>query len=123
MSKKQLTIFIISCVILLALIGGWVFWYLTRPSLQQDNQPTAETEDQKSKIINLKSEIDTSDWQTYRNEEYRFEVKYPKGWELDEEYKQYNSHNVIAIKKMFTNQNGSTDGSIIKINIYSADKR
>ena len=27
-------------------------------------------------------DIDTSNWKTYRNEEYGFEVKYPEGWEL-----------------------------------------
>ncbi len=26
--------------------------------------------------------IDTSDWKTYRNEEYGFEVKYPKEWNI-----------------------------------------
>ena len=27
-------------------------------------------------------ELDTSDWKVYRNEEYGFEIRYPKNWEL-----------------------------------------
>src|SRR3989344_6261725 len=26
--------------------------------------------------------LDTSDWQTYRNEEFGFEVRYPRGWDI-----------------------------------------
>ena len=32
-----------------------------------------------------KEEIDTSNWKTYRNEEYGFEVKYPEEWEISSE--------------------------------------
>ncbi len=31
--------------------------------------------------------VDTSDWQTYRNEEYGYEFKYPRGWEEVDYYK------------------------------------
>ncbi len=31
------------------------------------------------------SEADTSDWKTYRNDKYGFEIKYPVNWKLSEE--------------------------------------
>ena len=33
-----------------------------------------------------KISIDTSTWQTYRNEEYGFEVRYPKDWKITRDY-------------------------------------
>ncbi len=32
----------------------------------------------------LETEIDTSDWKVYRNEEYRFEVRYPEKWKVEQ---------------------------------------
>jgi len=92
MSKKAI-ITIVIAVVILVVAGGW-FWYgekqkpVREPVVQNgaeqvdDNQPVL---DAGSEINNQQSEIDMSDWQTYRNEEYGFEVRYPEGWEMKEE--------------------------------------
>ena len=87
MSKKAI-ITIVIAVVILVVAGGW-FWYgekqkpVREPVVQNgaeqvdDNQPVLDAE---SEISNQQSEIDMSDWLTYRNEEYGFEVRYPEGW-------------------------------------------
>jgi len=40
------------------------------------------------------TEIDTSNWRTYRNEEYGFELKYPQDWTIQDNYNQL-PHDVI----------------------------
>lgn len=42
-----------------------------------DNDPISISDEDP---IVITSDIDTSDWKTYRNEELGFEVKYPEGW-------------------------------------------
>ena len=89
--KKTLIITIIS-VIVLALIGGGVVWYFkiqkqepVNPPVTENNNPVEERENNEltGEVVSGGDEIDTSDWLTYRNEEYGFELKYPQGWEID----------------------------------------
>ncbi len=47
------------------------------------------------KTCEFKQEIDTSNWQTYRNEKYGFEVKYPADWIFSEGYSQQTTEGSI----------------------------
>ncbi|MGB0757204.1 MAG: PsbP-related protein [Patescibacteria group bacterium] len=78
MNKKILIYAIIILVIFAAGSAGYV-WYVGNSGQLSEQQSTTQTQDDKELIT---SDIDTSDWQTYRNEEYGFEFKYPEGWEI-----------------------------------------
>jgi len=55
-------------IILAIIVGGGALWYVKRPE-----QPYQPPEIKKS---------ETASWKTYKNEEYGYEIKYPKDWEL-----------------------------------------
>ncbi|MBU1998717.1 MAG: hypothetical protein KKE64_04390 [Candidatus Omnitrophica bacterium] len=78
MKSKRLLILVIILIAVIALAG--VLWYGNRPVNDQpepkpnDNKTATTTEE----VIDTEEDIDTSDWQTYRNIIYNYELKYPK---------------------------------------------
>lgn len=78
MNNKRLIIAVTIAVVMLA--GAYLI-FRNKPTsenkVSQQNQPEIEKNE---------GTVDTSSWKTYRNEEYRFEVKYPEtgGWRLGE---------------------------------------
>ena len=83
--KKPLIITIIA-VIILALSGG-AFWYFKAQEQEiinenelvvENGEESEEVKGKEKEQIKEEDKIDTSDWQTYKNEEYGFELEYPK---------------------------------------------
>jgi len=99
MSKKQFTITISIVVVILAAVGG-VVWY-AQSQQQNQNQPVTENSGQGSQdssntannqlqgevVGSSAADVDTSNWLTYRNKEYGFEVKYPRELKVNESKK------------------------------------
>lgn len=78
---------IILVILVLLLVAGGV-WY-ARGSAPQT--PPIANDDGKQVVDKTENElsggeIDTSDWKTYRNDKYGFELKMPQKWEASEKY-------------------------------------
>ena len=106
MKKALATIGLIAFVVLL-LLG---IRYLL---IEIDKMEHERLEVQSQLLVNFNrniktEEMDTSDWLTYRNEEYGFEVKYPKDWQLENE--------ILYSPEMFEVREGGPYSLLIKFN-------
>lgn len=61
-------------------INGYL--YFLRLSYLEQGANTAQQNEQRIQELRVQR-LDTSDWQTYHNEEYGFEVRYPSNWTRD----------------------------------------
>lgn len=88
MNQKAL---ILSIPIILAvfLFGGWLLLRDQKMTEESPKPPMVrENLTQKPGNIEPSMDVDTSNWKTYRNEEYRFELKYPEEWAVKENRKE-----------------------------------
>jgi len=82
-NQKGSTLIGIIAVIIVAIIcgGGFLAWKYYSELEEKEGAETLEIETLKDETADLSAEVLTEeDWETYRNEEYGFEMKYPNNW-------------------------------------------
>ena len=100
-NKKNLTIAIISIVIL-AIVSGSTFWYLNQGSeeiivtLEDNKQEEALENWDNAKVWPEEKfiEEDYEGWKEYVNEEFGYSLKYPKDWIFEDDSEFSSSHTI-----------------------------
>jgi hypothetical protein len=84
MNRKNAIYSIITLILAIIIAGGFWTWKGNQKVkvIQQQSQ-TENQNQERQQTESQQVEIDMSDWKTYRNEEYGFEIKYPSvGWTI-----------------------------------------
>ena len=101
-------------VVALAVIAGLGVWFLSDPEQVKPIIP----EEELTKDI----EDETTDWLTYRNEEYGFEIKHPANWQVNSltlKIKKPNSDSYLEIIKNENKENLVLDEWFKKVTVIN----
>ncbi|MBT4516976.1 MAG: hypothetical protein HOC78_03690 [Candidatus Komeilibacteria bacterium] len=88
---------VILALFILILAGSFIYLQINRPIEEDNLVNTNQSEEQIDLSAEALAKMDTSGWLTYRNEEYGFEFKYKKEWDINEEYKKYYDYDFFNI--------------------------
>ncbi|MFH0863896.1 MAG: hypothetical protein V1858_02330, partial [Candidatus Gottesmanbacteria bacterium] len=84
-----------------------------------DGQSVERGENSVGEVVDETEEIDTSDWLTYRNEEYGFEIKYPNDWIYNDQQGEPNPHLLEWVYFFRQDPKHSKDFDRVEIKIYN----
>jgi len=72
-----------SILIAVSLITGWFLVWKIHETKETLNDSIFVSDQITKNLVQNIGTVDTSNWKTYRNEEFRFEMKYPENWEIN----------------------------------------
>lgn len=107
-------IVVVAIAVILALVIGVCFWVWKNEKNAARQEVQNQEQQQNEQKENEQDVIDMSDWKTYRNEEFGFEVGYPKDWEVDVQSHTGGllpSRNILSKKDIFKNKGYSMEFS------------
>ncbi|MEA2007480.1 MAG: hypothetical protein U9O20_05000 [Patescibacteria group bacterium] len=97
--KFNKKILILAPIILgLFVLGGCYKQEGEEKALVNENEELIRVFEERQEEENREEKIDTSDWKTYRNDHYGYEISYPEDWEIFvRDYREPRGHTVDAM--------------------------